>query len=171
MAAAHELLVVQAEDGVVAVQEVRVEDDLDAVGRGVEQLHAADLVQDRVVRVVGHVVRRHGRERVPLQREDAPLEEHLVFVRQQVVGCRKGAVFAAGRERGTGGREETTYPLELMACSKRRAPMRFWISVTVSWSCFVTAWPLSASIVYECVVAGMIMNAITVILDPDFLRR
>lgn len=55
--------------------------------------------------------------------------------------------------------------------SNSRAPMRFWISVTVSRSCFVTAWPLSASIVYELVAAGRMMNATTVILVPICCRR
>ena len=43
VAAAHELLVVHAQDWVVAVEEVGVEDDLDAVMRVVEELHAPDL--------------------------------------------------------------------------------------------------------------------------------
>ena len=85
MAAADELLVVHAENRVVAVQEVRVEHDLDTVMRVVEQLDASDLVEDRVIVVVGHVVCRHGRERVPLEREDPPLQQHLVLLRQQLV--------------------------------------------------------------------------------------
>ena len=97
VAAAHELLVVHAQDRVVAVQEVGVEHDLDAVRGRVEELDAADLVQDRVVRVVRHVVRRDGRKRVALEREDAPLEQHLVLVRQKVVGCRERSVFTVNR--------------------------------------------------------------------------
>ena len=61
VAAAHELLVVHPQDRVVAVEEVGVEDDLDAVMRVVEELHAPDLGQNRVVVVVRHVVRRDGR--------------------------------------------------------------------------------------------------------------
>ena len=94
MASAHELLVVHAEDRVVTVEEVRVEDDFDAVARGIEQLHSPDLIQDRVVAVVRHVVRRDGWESVSLEREDASLEKHLVFLRQQIIGRRKDAMFA-----------------------------------------------------------------------------
>ena len=94
MAPSNELLIVQSENGVVRVQEVRVEDDFDAVARGVEQLHSPDLVQDRVVAVVCHVVRRDGWEGVSLECEDASLEKHLVFLRQQIIGRRKDAMFA-----------------------------------------------------------------------------
>lgn len=83
MASPDELLVVEAEDRVVGVEELGVEDDLDPVRRTIEELHAADLVQDRVVRVVGHVVRRDGRERVAAEREHAPLEQDLVLVREE----------------------------------------------------------------------------------------
>lgn len=82
----HKLLVVEAQDRVVGVEELGVEDDLDAIRRPVEELYSADLVQDGVVRVVGHVVRRDGRERVAAEGEDATLEEDLVFVRKQSGG-------------------------------------------------------------------------------------
>ena len=48
VATVYELLVVHTQDHVVAVQEVRVEDDL-------------DLGQNQVVVIVRHVVRRDGR--------------------------------------------------------------------------------------------------------------
>ena len=94
VAAADELLVVHAQDRVVAVEEVGVEDDLDAVMRVVEELHAPDLGQNRVVVVVRHVVRRDGRERVPLKREDTALEQHLVLFREQIVRCGERGVFS-----------------------------------------------------------------------------
>lgn len=80
MATPDKLLVVQAKDRVVGIEELGMKDDLDAVRAAVEQLHAPDLVQDRVVRVVRHVVRRHGRQRVAAQREDAALEKDLVLL-------------------------------------------------------------------------------------------
>ena len=80
MAAPHKLLIVHTQDGVVAVQEVRVEDDLHAVRRVVEQLHTTDLVEDRVVGVVGHVVRRYRWQHVALECEDTTLEQHLVLI-------------------------------------------------------------------------------------------
>ena len=94
MASSHELLVVHAQDRVVAVQEVGVKHDLHAVLRVVEELHATDLVQDRVVRVVRHVVRRHWRQGVPLEREDAPLQQDLVFFRQEVIRRRQSRMLA-----------------------------------------------------------------------------
>ena len=107
---AHELLVVEAEDRVVRVEELResvtlsprntdlgVEDDLDAILRPVEELDAPDLVQDRVVGIVGHVVRRDRRQGVATEREDAALQQDLVLGRQQRVGVgHLGAGLAAG---------------------------------------------------------------------------
>ena len=51
-----------------------MEHHLDAVRRVVEQLYTTDLVQDRVIVVVGHVVCRHGRECVALEGEDSTLQ-------------------------------------------------------------------------------------------------
>lgn len=87
MATTDELLVVQAEDGVVRVQEVRVEDDFDTVGSVVEELHAPDLVQNRVVVVVCHIVCRDRWQSVTLEGKDTTLEENFVFVGQQLVWC------------------------------------------------------------------------------------
>lgn len=73
MAPTHELLVIQAENRVVRIEEVGVENDLDAVMRRVEELDTANLVEDGVGRVIVHVVRDHRREGVPLERKDAAL--------------------------------------------------------------------------------------------------
>ena len=83
MAATDELLVVHTKDWVVAVQEVGMEHNFDAVRRVVEQLNTPDLVQDRVIVVVGHVVCRHGRERVALEGKDSTFEENLILVGQE----------------------------------------------------------------------------------------
>lgn len=56
MTSSNKLLIIQAQNRVVRVQEFRMEDDLNSISRSVEQLNASDLVQDWVVRVVGHVV-------------------------------------------------------------------------------------------------------------------
>ena len=61
VATVYELLIVHTQDRVVAVQEVRVEDDLDAVVRVVEELHAPDLGQNWVVVIVCHDVHRDRR--------------------------------------------------------------------------------------------------------------
>lgn len=79
----NEFLVVKSQDRVVRVQEVRVEHNLHAVVVSVEQLHAADLVQDWIGGIVCHVMRRDRRERVTLQRVDTALQQHLVLVRKK----------------------------------------------------------------------------------------
>jgi len=57
-----------------------MEHDLDTVRGRVEQLHAADLTEDGVTCIVGHVMRHNGREGVALQREYASFEKDFVFV-------------------------------------------------------------------------------------------
>ena len=55
-----------------------------------------------------------------------------------------------------------SYPLYLAEASNSLSPIFACTSCTVSLSCLITACPFSASIVYECVCAGMMMNATTV---------
>ena len=85
MAAAHEFLVVHAKNGVITVDEVRVEHHLDTIVCVVEELDASDLGQDGVVVVVCHVVRRNGRQRVALKRENSALEKNFILIGQEVV--------------------------------------------------------------------------------------
>jgi hypothetical protein len=80
VATSNKLLVIQTEDGVVGVQKLWMEDDLDPVGAPVEQLDAPDLVEDRVAGVVRHVVSDDRRKRVSLESKDSALEENLVLV-------------------------------------------------------------------------------------------
>jgi hypothetical protein len=94
MAPSHKLLIVQPQDRVIAVQEIWVEDDLDAVAGVVEQLHAPDLVQDRVVGVVGHVVRHNRGQAVALERKDPSFEENPVFFREEVLRRRHKLLLA-----------------------------------------------------------------------------
>lgn len=61
MATSDKFLVVESKNRIVRVQEIGMEHDLDAVSLIVEQLNASDLIQDRVVVVVRHVVRRDRR--------------------------------------------------------------------------------------------------------------
>lgn len=79
MASTNELLIVQTQDRVVGVEEVRVEDHLDAIRGRVEQLHSPDLIQDGVTGIVRHIVRGDWWQSVPLEREDPTLEKNLVF--------------------------------------------------------------------------------------------
>jgi hypothetical protein len=54
-----------------------------------EKKDATHLIQNRVVCVVGHVVRCDRREAVTLERKDSALEQHEVFVREQLVTDRE----------------------------------------------------------------------------------
>lgn len=82
MTTPDKLLVVETQDRVVGVEELGMEDHLDSVGRPVEQLDSTNLVQDRIVRVVGHVVSRDGGKGVTSKGEDSSFEENLVFLRE-----------------------------------------------------------------------------------------
>jgi hypothetical protein len=101
-----EFFVVETENRVVRVQELGVEDDLDSIRVSVEELNSTDLVQDRVVGVVGHVVSHDGRERVATKGEDATLEEDLVF---------------GGKKLGRIGNFGTVLSAEGRACQIRRS--------------------------------------------------
>lgn len=56
MASADKFFIVHPKDGVVRVQEIGVEDDLHAVCLRVEHLYSTNLVENRVIVVVGHIV-------------------------------------------------------------------------------------------------------------------
>lgn len=57
VAATHEVVVVERQHGVRGVEELGVEDNLDTIGRVIEELHSANLVQHRVLAIADHVVR------------------------------------------------------------------------------------------------------------------
>lgn len=76
--AAHEVVVVEWQDGVGGVEEFGVEDDFDAVGGVVEELDAANLVEDGVFIVVEHVVRDDGWEGGAFHGEEAPSKHDAV---------------------------------------------------------------------------------------------
>ena len=69
-----------------------MENNLDAVTTGVEQLHTAYLVQDGVVVVISHVVGCDRWELVAFQGEDTALQQDLVFFRKEIIRCRKCTV-------------------------------------------------------------------------------
>jgi len=74
-----ELFVIETENRVVRVQELGVEDDLYSIGISVEELNSSDLVEDRVVGIVSHVVSDDRRKGVAAESEHSSLEEDLVF--------------------------------------------------------------------------------------------
>ena len=61
MAAADELVVIQADQRAGGGEEVGVEDDLDRIVRGVEQAAMTQMLEDRVVGVIPEVVGDDGR--------------------------------------------------------------------------------------------------------------
>ena len=97
MTSSDKLFVVETENRVVRVQELRVEDDLDAIRISVEELNTTDLVQDRVVGIVSHVVSDYRRKRIAAKSEDTTLEENLVFSGKKFSRIRNfGSVFTEG---------------------------------------------------------------------------
>jgi len=86
MATPDKLFIVHAQDRVVRVQKLGVEDDLDPVVLLVEELSPPDLVQDRIGGVVLHVVGGDRGQRVSLEGKHSSLEQDLVLVRQEALG-------------------------------------------------------------------------------------
>lgn len=96
MATSNEFFIVHSKDRIVLVQEFRVEDDLYSVRFAVEELDASNLIQDRVVRVVRHVMRNDRREGVSSERQYTSFDEDLVFVREERAEVRNfGTLFTA----------------------------------------------------------------------------
>lgn len=62
---------------------------LNPVVGGVEEIATSDGVQHRIVPVIDDVVRRHGRQPLPLQREDTPLESNQLLFLQQIIPVRQ----------------------------------------------------------------------------------
>jgi hypothetical protein len=56
-----------------------MEDNLDSVRAPVEQLDSPDLIQDRIVRIVGHIVGHDWRQGVSFERKYSSFEKDLVF--------------------------------------------------------------------------------------------
>lgn len=84
MRTAHELVVVERQDRVSGVQELGVKHDLNAVRGVVEQLHAADLVENRIFRIIRHVVRDDRRETMALHSEQPATEEDAILCRDEI---------------------------------------------------------------------------------------
>ena len=55
-----EFFIVHAKNRVVRIEKIWMKNDLDAVICRIEEPHTPDLIEDRVVRVIRHVVRRHS---------------------------------------------------------------------------------------------------------------
>lgn len=85
MATSNKVLVIESKDGVVGVEELWVEDDLDSVRLAVKELDAPDLVQDGIRGVIGHVVSDDRGQRVSLESKDSSLKQNLVLGGEELV--------------------------------------------------------------------------------------
>jgi len=65
-----------------------VEHNLHAIIVVIEELHPADLVENRVAVIVGHVVRGDWGKSVPFQSQDTTLQKDVVFFGQELVWAR-----------------------------------------------------------------------------------
>lgn len=79
MTSSNELFVIETENRVVRVQELGMEDNLDSIRISVEELNSSDLIEDRVVGIVCHVVGNDGRKGVAAKSEHSSFEEDLVL--------------------------------------------------------------------------------------------
>jgi len=65
-----------------------MEHNLHAIVMVIEELHPADLVENRVVGIVSHIVRGDRRKSIPFQSQDTALQEDVVFFGQELVRTR-----------------------------------------------------------------------------------
>ena len=65
-----------------------MEHNLHAIVVVIEELHPADLAENRVAVIVSHIVRGDWREGVPFQSQDTTLQEDVVFFSQELVRTR-----------------------------------------------------------------------------------
>jgi len=79
----NKVVIIHWENWVTRAQELGVENDLDAIGRVVEELAAANLVQDGVFLVVDHVVSNNRRQVGALHGKETTAEQNLVFCGQE----------------------------------------------------------------------------------------
>lgn len=86
MTTSDKVVVVEGEERIVAVQELRVEDNLNSIGRMVEQVDSSDLVQDWIFGIIGHVVRDDRWQGVSLQCIHSSLEQDLLLRCHQLGG-------------------------------------------------------------------------------------
>ena len=63
----------------------------------IEELHPADLVENRVIGVVSHIVRGDWRKGVPFQSQDTTLQKDIIFFGQELVRARQCTMFSVWR--------------------------------------------------------------------------
>ncbi len=80
VASTNEFFIIKTKNRIVTIQKVGVEDNLHAVVTMIEKFYSAYLVENGIIRIVGHVVSNDGGQGIPLQGENATLQKHLVFL-------------------------------------------------------------------------------------------
>jgi len=71
-----------------------MEYNLHAIVMVIEELHPADLVENRVVVIISHIVRGDWRKSVPFQSQDTTLQKDVVFFGQELIRTRQCTVFS-----------------------------------------------------------------------------
>ena len=80
MAASNKVFIVQPEQRIVGAQKLGVKDDFDSIFRTIKQLDASDLIQDRIVGIIGHIMRDDGRKGISLQCKDTAFQGDHILV-------------------------------------------------------------------------------------------
>jgi len=71
-----------------------MEHNLYAIVVVIEELDLTNLIENRIGMIVSHIVRGDWRKSVPLQSQDAALQENVVFFGQKLVWTRQCTVFS-----------------------------------------------------------------------------
>ena len=94
MATTNKFFVVETKDRIVRVEEIRMEHNLYAIAVVVEELHSADLVKNRIVGVVNHIVCGDWRKCIPFESQDTTLQKDIVFFGKKLVRTWQCTVFS-----------------------------------------------------------------------------
>lgn len=86
MRPSDKIIIIQREDRVGGVEEFGMKDDFHPIGGVVEQLHTANLVQNRVVGIVDHIVGDHRGEGVAFHAEQPPTKHDSILAAEQLLG-------------------------------------------------------------------------------------
>jgi hypothetical protein len=85
MATTQEFLIIQTQKWIVCIQEFWVEHNLDTIIIPVEELDSADLVQDGIACIIGHVVGHNRWQTLSLHGKDPSLQTDLVCFSEQIL--------------------------------------------------------------------------------------
>jgi hypothetical protein len=95
VAATDKLFVIETKDRVVRVEEIGMEYNLDAIVVVVEELHPADLAENRIVVVVDHIVCGDWWKCVSFESQYTTLQKNVVLFGEKLVRTWQCTVFSA----------------------------------------------------------------------------